>query len=172
MRKVVALAAAKNAAFFQFTGDTMGGNLWGYIMDNQPAWLKTTLTTLQADPNIDHVFVTHHTPVFQNSGHVNHYNSMWMKGENRTPVIEGTPPLRFIEEGKGSIDRRDEILRTLLAHPKVKTILVGTLNIKHPHGAVAQAVRVQDVPRIAAVVGPQDAACRGGRGVRQVAHGV
>ena len=104
---------------------TVGGNLWGYIMDNQLEWLKATLASLQSDPDIDHVFVTQHTPVFPNSGHVNGYNSMWMKGENLTPVIQGTPPSEFLERDKGSIDRRDEYLRALLSHSKVKAILVG-----------------------------------------------
>jgi hypothetical protein len=105
--------------------ETVGGNLWGYIMDNQLDWLKSALATLQADSNIDHIFVTHHTPVFPNGGHVSHYNSMWMKGENRTPVINGTPAQKFKDDGKGSLDRRDEYIRTLLSHTKVKAILVG-----------------------------------------------
>ena len=104
---------------------TVGGNLWGYIMDEQFAWLESTLAALGDDPDIDHILVTHHTPVFPNGGHVNGYNSMWMKGENLTPIIRGTPPSEFLAQGKGSIDRRDEYLRTLLAHSKVKAILVG-----------------------------------------------
>ena len=103
----------------------VGGNLWGYIMDNQLAWLRTILDDLQADTNIDHIFVTHHTPAFPNGGHVDHYNSMWMKGKNLTPIIKGTPPQKFKDAGKGSIDRRDDYLRALLAHTKVKAILVG-----------------------------------------------
>jgi hypothetical protein len=105
--------------------ETVGGNLWGYIMDNQLAWLKTTLATLQGDPTIDHIFVTHHTPVFPNGGHVDGYHSMWMKGENLTPIINGTPAQKFLDDGKGSLDRRDEYIRTLLSHTKVKAILVG-----------------------------------------------
>jgi hypothetical protein len=104
---------------------TVGGNVWGYIMDKQLAWLQATLVDLQEDANIDHIFVTQHTPVFPNGGHVHGYNSMWLKGENHTPVIKGTPPSVFLEQGKGSIDRRDDYLRTLLAHSKVKAILVG-----------------------------------------------
>ena len=105
--------------------ELVGGNLWGYIMDNQLKWLKSTLATLQTDADIDHIFVTHHTPAFPNGGHVSHYNSMWMKGENLTPIIKGTPAKKFIDDGKGSLDRRDEYLRTLLNHAKVKAILVG-----------------------------------------------
>ncbi len=105
--------------------ETVGGNLWGYIMDNQLEWLKSSLSTLQADANIDHIFVTHHTPAFPNGGHVEHYNSMWMKGENLTPIINGTPAQKFLDDGKGSLDRRDEFIRTLLSHSKVKAILVG-----------------------------------------------
>ena len=104
---------------------TVGGNLWGYIMDNQLDWLESTLAALQNDPDIDHIFITHHTPVFPNGGHVNSYESMWMQGENLTPVIRGTAPPEFLEQGKGSIDRRDAYLRMLLDHSKVKAILMG-----------------------------------------------
>ncbi len=104
---------------------TVGGNLWGYLLDNQLAWLESTLAGLQDDPNIDHIFITQHTPVFPNGGHVNGYNSMWQKGENLTPIFQGTPPARFLEQGKGSMDRRDQYLRILLSHSKVKAILAG-----------------------------------------------
>ncbi|PIE89645.1 MAG: hypothetical protein CR997_09990 [Acidobacteria bacterium] len=80
-----------------------GGNLHGYIMDNQMKWLEKTLHQLEADRTIDHVFVTLHTPFFPNSGHV--VDDMWYSGNNEPrPTIKGTP----VE--KGIIERRDELL--------------------------------------------------------------
>jgi len=104
------------------TDPTVGGNLWGYIMDNQLAWIAQTLDTLQADKNIDHIFVTQHTPVFPNGGHVRGFTSMWFNGENRhTPIIKGATADQF----QGAIDRRDTYLKMLFAHDKVKGILAG-----------------------------------------------
>lgn len=96
----------------------MGGNLHGYLMDNQIAWLKETLKKIDADPNIDHIFVSQHTPAFPNGGHSK--DDMWYSGENSfRPYIAGKP----VE--KGIIERRDEYLAALLSSPKVVAILTG-----------------------------------------------
>ena len=95
------------------------GGLHGYIMDNQLAWLTETLATLETDDNIDHVFVTQHTPSFPNGGHVQ--DDMWYRGDNsRRPYIAGEP----VE--KGIIERRDEYLDALINKTnKVVAILTG-----------------------------------------------
>lgn len=49
---------------------SISGNLHGYIMDNQLEWLRITLRWLESRDDIDYIFVTHHTPVFPNGGHV------------------------------------------------------------------------------------------------------
>lgn len=102
---------------------TLGGNIHGYLMDNQMKWLKKTLETLEADGNIDHIFVTQHTPVFPNGGHVK--DDMFYKGDNKyRPYIanaEGKPePVE-----KGIIDRRDEYWKLLMDAPKVFAVLTG-----------------------------------------------
>jgi len=96
-----------------------GGNIQSYIMDNQLAWLKTTLATLEADDNIDHIFITNHTPIFPNGGNV--YKDMWFDGDNSwRPVIAGRP----VE--KGIIERRDELLEIIINQsPKVVAVLTG-----------------------------------------------
>ncbi len=96
-----------------------GGNPHGYVMDNQLAWLKTTLAALETDRDIDHVFITIHTPLFPNGGHVD--DDMWYDGDNSVrPVIAGEP----VE--KGIIERRDEILDLLMNHStKVNAVLTG-----------------------------------------------
>ena len=57
-----------------------GGNLHGYLMDQQIAWLEKTLGELERNKTIDHVFLTVHTPLFPNGGHVG--DAMWYSGNN------------------------------------------------------------------------------------------
>ena len=99
----------------------VGGNVWGYIMENQLKWLKKTLDKYESDPAIDHVFVTQHTPVFPNGGHVKGFKSMWFNGENIKPKINGID----MDIIPGGIEMRDRFLKLLLDHSKVKAILVG-----------------------------------------------
>ena len=95
------------------------GNIHAYIMDQQLAWLAETLQTLEDDANIDHVFVTQHTPCFPNGGHVG--DDMWYRGDNtKRPFVAGKPL------SKGIIERRDEILDLLVNQSsKVIAILTG-----------------------------------------------
>jgi hypothetical protein len=101
------------------TGDSrFGGNIHGYIMDNQAQWMKDTLKNFEQDSNIDHVFVTFHTPMFPNGGHVQ--DDMFYNGDNSPrPVIAGKPAKL------GIIERRDELLRSVLDSKKVVAILTG-----------------------------------------------
>ena len=95
------------------------GGLHGYIMDNQLEWLKNTIAELEKDQNIDHIFVTQHTPAFPNGGHSR--DDMWYKGNNeKRPYINGKPV------DKGIIERRDEYLDILINQSsKVVAILTG-----------------------------------------------
>lgn len=99
-------------------GET-GGNIHAYIMDNQVAWLKNTMEMIEKDSNIDHVFLTVHTPFFPNGGHVR--DDMWYAGDNmvRPCFAEGCAE-------KGIIERRDELLDLLVnKSSKVRAILTG-----------------------------------------------
>jgi len=94
-----------------------GGNLHGYLMDNQLKWLENTLVQLEKDTNIDHIFITHHTPIFPNGGHVK--DDMWYNGNNKVrPTIAGNPVK------KGILERRDEYL-DLIVNKSSKVI--GTM---------------------------------------------
>ncbi len=98
---------------------TTGGGLHGYLMDNQLDWLRKTIARLEADRNIDHIFLTQHTPVFPNGGHMG--DDMWYRGNNdKRPFMAG----RRVE--KGIIERRDEYLDILINRSrKVVAVLTG-----------------------------------------------
>ncbi len=95
------------------------GGLHGYIMDKQLAWLEKTLAKLEADEKIEHVFVTQHTPVLPNGGHLG--DGMWYHGENKNrPFVAGKP----LEEG--ILERRDKYLDIVVNKTrKVRAILTG-----------------------------------------------
>lgn len=97
----------------------VGGGMHAYLMDQQIAWLKEKVAALEADANIDHIFVTQHTPCFPNGGHVG--DDMWYKGDNSyRPYIAGKPMK------EGIIERRDTYLKTLVNDSeKVLAILTG-----------------------------------------------
>lgn len=96
-----------------------GGGLHAYIMDQQLKWLRSTIKILEKDENIDHVFLTQHTPCFPNGGHVR--DDMWYGGDNQyRPVIAGKPL------AKGIIERRDEYLDIIInKSSKVRAIMTG-----------------------------------------------
>lgn len=98
--------------------ETSGG-LHGYLMDNQIKWLEQTLKKLEKNKNIDHIFITQHTPAFPNGGHSK--DDMWYSGNNeKRPYING----KAVE--KGIIERRDEYLDLLInKSSKVVAILTG-----------------------------------------------
>ncbi|RUT78400.1 metallophosphoesterase family protein [Ancylomarina longa] len=96
----------------------LGGNIHGFIMDNQMKWLEKTLQDLDNNENIDHIFISIHTPFFPNGGHVK--DDMWYKGNNAwRPVINGQP------HELGIIQRRDELLDIIINKTK-KTVALLT----------------------------------------------
>jgi phosphodiesterase/alkaline phosphatase D-like protein len=97
----------------------IGGNAHGYVMDNQLAWLESEMNKYESDPNIQHIFVSIHTPAFPNGGHAK--NDMWYDGNNEIrPWIAGKP----VE--KGIIERRDEMLDILVnKSKKFRVLLTG-----------------------------------------------
>jgi hypothetical protein len=95
------------------------GNIHAYIMDNQLEWFKDELTKYESDKDIDHVFVTLHTPFFPNGGHV--ADDMWYNGKNwPRPIVAGE------KVEKGIIERRDELLEVMInKSSKVRAVLSG-----------------------------------------------
>jgi hypothetical protein len=95
-----------------------GGNLHGYLMDNQMAWLATTLAALERTASVDHVFLTVHTPMFPNGGHVS--DAMYYNGNNAPRAVVAGKPV-----AKGIIERRDELITLIQRYPKVLAVLTG-----------------------------------------------
>jgi hypothetical protein len=95
------------------------GNIHAYIMDNQFKWMEETIHMLENDEDIDHVFVTVHTPFFPNGGHVN--DDMWYGGINDYRAYVNGKPVE-----KGIIERRDELLEVIInKSEKVVALLTG-----------------------------------------------
>lgn len=97
----------------------LGGGLHGYIMDQQLAWFEKTMQAMEANDDIDHVFVTLHTPFFPNGGHVQ--DDMWYGGNNQYRPYIGGKRLK-----KGIIERRDQLLDQIVnKSSKAIAILTG-----------------------------------------------
>ncbi len=95
-----------------------GGNIHGYIMEKQLEWFKKEVEKYTKDENIDHIFVTVHTPLFPNGGHGG--QDMWYHGNNeQRAIINGK------KAKKGIIEVRDEMLEIMMKSPKVVAILTG-----------------------------------------------
>ncbi len=95
------------------------GGLHAYIMDQQFAWVTQTITNLENDPTIDHIFITEHTPFFPNGGHVS--DDMWYDGNNEFRSWVAGKAL-----DKGIIERRDQLLDLFVnKSKKVIAILTG-----------------------------------------------
>lgn len=101
-------------------GNTLlSGNLHAYIMDNQMKWLEKTLENLENNKNIDHVFVSIHTPFFPNGGHVK--DDMWYNGDNQPRSIVNNKKYE-----QGIIQRRDELLDIIInKNKKTLALLTG-----------------------------------------------
>jgi len=97
----------------------IGGNPLGYIMDNQLHWFEETIEKLNSNSEVDHIFVSIHTPAFPNGGHAN--KDMWYFGNNNIrPTVAGIPVK------KGIIERRDEFLDIMINKSnKVVALLCG-----------------------------------------------
>ena len=96
-----------NSNYFYTTSSSLAtiisGNIHAYIMDNQLKWLEKEVAKYEYDSDIDHIFITVHTPPFPNGGHVS--DDMWYRGNNsKRAYVNGKPV------DKGIIERRDQIL--------------------------------------------------------------
>jgi hypothetical protein len=92
-----------NTEYWKAQDPLVSGSPEGYIMDKQLAWLEKTMSTLENDPSIDHIFVNVHSAVFPNGDHAN--GAMWYNGSN----VE-RPKMGAERTQQGILERRDAIL--------------------------------------------------------------
>lgn len=97
-----------------------GGNLQGYILDGQLAWLTELLATAARDDAIRHVFIFQHHPAFPCGGHTG--DAMWYHGGSATANRhhDGTPLDRA-----HVVARRDEFWQLLSECGKVRAVFCG-----------------------------------------------
>lgn len=101
----------------------LGGNPHGFIMDNQLKWLEETLNKLKQNSHVDHIFISIHSPIFPNGGHID--DSMFYKGKNEIRAYVANKKGKLVAYKQGIIERRDQFLKLLLDNYKVTAILTG-----------------------------------------------
>jgi hypothetical protein len=85
--------------FYSNYAEKYGGYQYGYIADDQAAWLINEFNKAAADPSIDHLFLVGHTPFFPTSAHVT--GGMWVSGGD--PARNGGVDRTYM------VARRDQI---------------------------------------------------------------
>jgi hypothetical protein len=88
--------------------EEFGGNIEGYVLDDQLDWLKQVFADAAADTNIDHVFLYAHEPMFPTGGHAD--DAMWYCG--------GSPEKNDGVDRTYIVTRRDEIWEAFAATGK------------------------------------------------------
>lgn len=100
--------------------DLFGGNLEGYLQENQLAWLDRDLAAAQKNPDIRYIFVMLHEPAFPNGGHM---SDALFWGDHRQGEKGGwndpSHPLTDVT------DMRDRFLSVVNRHRKVVALLTA-----------------------------------------------
>lgn len=77
-RGCVRLIVLNNNYWWSADPWTMGGNLEGFVMARQMAWLREQIAAADKEPAVRHVFVAAQEPPFPNGGHA--ADAMWWNG--------------------------------------------------------------------------------------------
>lgn len=94
-----------------------GGNLEGYILPAQVAWLREQVSRANADSKIDHLFFAAQEPFFPNGGHTG--DAMWYDGgdTNRDGTID--------ENDIKIVENRNEVWEIVSSTPKSVAFITG-----------------------------------------------
>ncbi|MEA1870185.1 MAG: metallophosphoesterase family protein [Euryarchaeota archaeon] len=100
--------------------EDFGGNLEGYVMDNQLAWIKDVLDDAAGDSTIEHIFMFAHEPAFPNGGHL--HDAQWYNGgvSSENEDYYGNPLDRT-----HVIERRDALWEAISQDGKVVAVFFG-----------------------------------------------
>ncbi len=95
--------------------EDLGGNLEGYVLDDQWEWLKKIFAETAANPSVEHLFLVAQEPMFPNSGHTK--DAMWYYG--------GDPDKNWGHDRTYIVERRDEIWQAFVETGKAVAGLFG-----------------------------------------------
>jgi hypothetical protein len=100
--------------------EDFGGNLEGYVMDNQLAWIEGVLSDAESDSTIEHIFMFAHEPAFPNGGHL--HDAQWYNGGNSSGNEDyyGNPLDRT-----HVVERRDALWEAISQNGKVVAVFFG-----------------------------------------------
>ena len=100
--------------------EDFGGNLEGYVMDNQLAWIEGVLSDAESDSTIEHIFMFAHEPAFPNGGHL--HDAQWYNGGESSGNEDyyGNPLNRT-----HVIERRDALWEAISQNGKVVAVFFG-----------------------------------------------
>ena len=108
--------------------EDFGGNLEGYVMDNQLVWIEKVLDDAKKDSSIEHVFMFGHEPAFPNGGHLK--DAQWYEGgapgKGRNHDFEG----KFLDRSY-LVQRRDRLWEAISQNGKVVAVFFGDSHNYH-----------------------------------------
>lgn len=119
-RENVRVISVNTNYWYSSRPEETGGNLIGYIMDNQLAWIDSIVDDANNNRTIDHIFLFAHSPAFPTGGHVS--SGMWWSGGDSliNRYNDGSPLDRSYV-----VKRRNEFWHTIAASPKTRAIFFG-----------------------------------------------
>lgn len=103
------------AYWYSSLAEKYGGYLYGYIADDQAAWLVNEFNRTKTDSSIDHLFLIGHTPFFPTSGHIT--GGMWLSGGS--PAKNGGTDRTYV------VERRDQVWQAFVNSGKAVAYLAS-----------------------------------------------
>lgn len=127
-----ALFLVLNTTYWTSTApEVLGGNLAGYVMDGQLAWVEARLREAADDPTVAHVFAAFHMPAFPCDGH--RRDAMWHSGGD--PALNHGPRGEPIDRSY-VLARRDRLWGAFARSGKLRAVFNG-----HEHNYTRLLVR-------------------------------
>lgn len=99
----------------EFAG-VAGGGISGYIANNQMSWFKRKLSEFENNPEINHIAVCMHSPLFPVSTYAK--SAFWYNGD-----VNAAPKNAKNQLLPGVVEVRNEVVKALNTHTKVKVVL-------------------------------------------------
>lgn len=119
-RENVRIISVNTNYWYSSRPEETGGNLIGYIMDKQLAWVDSIVADADKNASIDHIFLFAHSPAFPTGGHVS--SGMWWSGGDslKNRYSNGLPLDRSYV-----VKRRNEFWHAIASSPKTRAMFFG-----------------------------------------------